>query len=688
MSRSLVSTLAALTLAAWGSQATAAEPAISAHFARIPLGFERQTNGNNDSYVARGNGYAISLRQGSAVIGLQPRPEGASSRISMEFVGGRHVNGAASSELPGRVNYILGNDPKKWRFGLPTYERVTYAGVYPGVDVVYYGSQRQLEFDLVLKPGADPSKVRLRFRGAGKLTSTEEGILKIATDAGDLDLLPAAIYQEVDGVRRKVEGRYALVSKDDVEFRLGKYDKAKALVIDPQITYAGMLGGGTGTTQGIGIAVDSSGNAYAVGYTSAADFSTANPIFPYIGNADAFVAKINAAGTALVYSTYIGGSGTDYLESVGVDSAGNAVAVGYTYSPDFPVASPYQATFNGSSSVPNAVVVKLSPSGTLLYSTYFGGSGLVEGYAVAVNGSGNAYVTGTALTGLPTTSGAFLTANQGANDAYVAKFSPTGSLIYSTYLGGSANDYAFSIAVDGSGNAYVTGSTASSSFTNAPSETLSGGLRAALSGASDGFVAELNPAGSALIYLVYLGGSGSDGGEGIAVDSNGNAYVTGYTTSTDFPTTTGAYQTSAPAGANISHGFVSKLSADGSSVVYSTYLAGNRSDIPYGIAVDPAGDAWVVGSTASDRFPVVSPIEPANSGNPTSLFQTTNGANSWVPFDTNFSGAAAGRVGGSHEFQRYHRRYGRRRVPNNQRRIVLVASKQRVVQLPVEEPGE
>ncbi len=628
------------TLVTWGLNLVAATPPATERYLRLPLAFERQTDGKQDSYTARGNGYAVGLRDGNAVIGVQPGADGAAARVSMEFAGGRHVIGAPSSELPGKVNYIRGNDPKQWRYGLPTYERVTYEGVYPGVDVVYYGSQRQLEFDLVLKPGADPSKVRLRFSGAGPLKVGDDGGLVIECDGGVLRVPLPAVYQEFPGGRHAVEASYALIAGNEVAFRVNAYDRTKPLVIDPTIVYSGLLiGDQTGTGYGERVAVDSSDNVYVAGYTSVTDFATVNPAFPqYSGSTDGFVEKINAAGTAVLYSTYIGGRNTENLYGIAVDSAGEAWVTGQTNSPDFPVSGgAYQSTLAGTGN--NAVVLKLSATGSLLYSTFLAGTGGSNGYAMAVDSAGSAYAAGSAGLGFPTTTGAYLTTFMGGStDGFLAKFSPSGSLTYATYVGGAAQDWIYGVAVDSSGSAYVAGQTYSNSFPNAPT----GGAQSSFTGGTDAFVAKVNASGSALSYFTYLGGAGSAWANAIAVDVGGNAFFAGGMEAFDVPTTPGVLQPTSGigAGSGLDRIFVAKLNAAGSAFLYVTCLDGNRFDYLSGLAIDSAGNAIVTGRTDSDRFPSVNAVQGTLLGNPTGLFQTTNAAASWSAFDANLPGEA------------------------------------------------
>jgi len=518
----------------------------------------------------------------------------------------------AGRELPGKVNYIHGNDPSKWRMGLPTYEQVTERSVYPGIDVVYRDNAQQLEFDLVVRPGADVNAVRVRFAGADAVSLDPSGAVEVRTKSGDLKLLLPVIYQEVEGRRKSMRGSYKLLRNREVAFQVEDYDRKQTLVIDPTISYFALLGGGTYSNSGSAVAVDSSGNAYLAGTTAASDFPVVNAAYPQLdGSYDGFVFKINAAGTALIYSTYIGGSGDDHLTAIAVDSTGAVWVTGWTSSPDFPTLNAYQSSFGGDL---DAIVFKLSPSGSLAYSTYLGGNGLDEGYGVAVDPADNAYVAGwTTISGFPVTAGSYLSAYQRSGDAFVAKFTSTGALTYSTFLGGSNIDAAYSVAADSSGNAYVTGNTNSTSFPGAPA----GGAYPTLAGGIDAFVAKLNPTGTALLYFTYLGGSLEDSGTSIAVDASGNAYAGGYTHSPDLPVTPGTLQASAfgPAGTVLAHGFVAKLNPAGSAFSYVTYLGGNRTDYIWGLGIDAAGNVLVSGYTDSDQFPVANPVETTIAGN-------------------------------------------------------------------------
>jgi len=383
---------------------------------------------------------------------------------------------------------------------------------------------------------------------------------------------------------------------------VGSYDPTQLLVIDP-LVYSTYIGG-SGTDRGYAIAVDGSGNAYVTGFTRSTDYDVTPGAFQTTyggGLEDVFVTKLNAAGTALVYSTYIGGIIDDYGTAIAVDGSGNAYVTGYTSSTNYPVTPGAFQTTNGG--IRDVFVTKLNATGTaLVYSTYIGGSGEDYGYGIAVDGSGNAYVTGyTWSTNYPVTPGAFQTTKSttllSERDVFVTKLNATGTaLVYSTYLGGSDSDYGYAIAVDGSGNAYVTGYTLSTDYDVTP-----GAFQTRKEGGADVFVTKLNATGTALVYSTYIGGSGSDRGNAIAVDGSGNAYVTGETNSTNYDVTPGAFQTTNGGGWDV---FVTKLNATGTALVYSTYIGGSDNDEGNAIAVDGSGNAYVTGETSSTDYDI------------------------------------------------------------------------------------
>jgi hypothetical protein len=581
----------------------------AAAYGQLPLSFEANQGQSAPqvSFLAHGPSSTLFLTGGGgAVLALGPGGSGPGDVLDLQLLGANPSPAAAGQGLlPGVSNYLLGSDPGGWHTGIPNYAAVAYRGVYAGIDLLYHGNGRQLEYDFRVAAGADPGQVRLGFAGAEGLSLDGPGDLVLQTAAGAVVEQAPVLYQEGGGgTRQAVSGGYVLEGDGTVGFRVGAYDRSRPLVIDPTLVYSTYLGG-SGDDAALGIAVDGSGNAYVTGTTFSRDFPTTAGAFQTAGGfEDAFVAKLDAAGSALVYSTYLGGRGQALGYGIAVDGSGNAYVTGFTNG-DFPTtAGAFQTAPGG---VPDAFVAKLDAAGTaLLYSTYLGGSGADQGYGIAVDGSGNAYVTGfTNSSNFPTTAGALQTSLPGITNAFVAKLDAAGTaLLYSTYLGGSNLDAALGIAVDGSGNAYVTGSTRSTDF-----PTTAGAFQTSLPGRENAFVAKLDAAGTALVYSTYLGGSSFDAARGIAVDGSGNAYVTGSTFSRDFPTTAGALQTSYGGGG--SDAFVAKLDAAGTALLYSTYLGGSTgsgideplTDLGNGIAVDGSGNAYVTGYTESTDFP-------------------------------------------------------------------------------------
>ena len=370
--------------------------------------------------------------------------------LSSTFVGANpQPQVVGLDRLAGTSNYFIGSDPSQWHTNIANYGQVEYQNLYPGVDLVFYGNQRQLEYDYVVAPGTDPSVIKLAFDGAESMTIDGQGDLVLHTSAGDVMEDAPVVYQESGGIRQPVSGQFVVEGDGQVGFALGAYDHTQPLVIDPVLSYSTYLGG-TGLDQSYGIAVDAAGNAYVTGTTDSADFPTTTGAFQTTsgGGYDAFVTKLNPTGTALVYSTYLGGTSVDFGEHIAVDRAGNAYVTGYTTSTNFPTTvGAFQTTSGGGY---DAFVTKLNPTGTVVYSTYLGGSGDEIGWGIAVDTAGYAYVTGqTDSTDFPTTTGAFQTTSGGGYDAFVTKLNPTGTaLVYSTYLGGTLNDWGDDIAVD------------------------------------------------------------------------------------------------------------------------------------------------------------------------------------------------------------------------------------------------
>ncbi len=508
--------------------------------------------------------------------------------------------------LPHKCNYFLGNDPSKWRTDVPNYSAVKYRDIYPGIDLKYYGDGHSLKYDFIVNPGADPSRIRIEYDGVNSLSVNTQGELVVSTKFGDvIERVPYA-YQKIGGKRREIPCRYVILDGTKFGFVLDNdYDRSQPLYIDPELVYSTYLGGsptdgGYGDDYGYAIAVDSSGNAYVTGMTSSFDFPTTPGGYDttYNGAWDSFVTKLSASGSSLVYSTYLGGSSGDAGYGVTANAEGCAYVTGATYSSDFPTANPYQGSLDGGA---DAFVTKLSASGSsLIFSTYLGGSGGEWGNAIAVDSSGNAYVTGaTGFSDFPTEN-PYDGSYNGAWDSFVTKLSASGSsLVYSTYLGGSDYDEGYSIAVDGSGNAYVTGYTESSDF------PMVNPYDEGFNGYEDIFVTKLSASGISLVYSTYLGGSSRDRGYGVTANAEGCAYVTGETYSSDFPTANpydGTLDGSIDA-------FVTKFSTSGNSLVYSTYLGGSGNDWGRGIAVDGSGNAYVTGFTTSSDFPMVNPYQ-------------------------------------------------------------------------------
>jgi hypothetical protein len=634
------------------------------NYGRLPLAFESnqgQTDGRV-KFLSRGRGYALFLTADEAVLSLRkPAGKGLAARsghgggaqhqhaaapeslesplafstsgsmeksahnvedaaapssfprfaesgdgpvLRMRLVGANAIASVTGAdELPGKSNYFIGNDPENWRTNVANYAKVKYRNVYPGVDMVYYGNQAgQLEYDFVVAPGADPAAINLEV-GAGPIQGRNgnprrapleiaaDGDLVVKVDGGEVRFHQPVIYQtDSTGNREFLEGRYTLDPQSHVGFQVAPYDHARALCIDPVLIYSTYLGG-TGPDQGSAIAVDSSGSAYVAGYTYSNNFPVLGGFQGSLqGEVSAFVTKLSADGSSLVYSTYIGGSAgasgpTTAASGIAVDSSGSAYVTGYTTATNFPTQSPFQGGLQGAES---AFVTKLSADGSsLVYSTYLGGPDTISG------------------TGQP--------------------LSP-------------ASNSAAAIAVDSSGSAYVTGFTNSTDFPTQNPFQGSCDLRLGNCD-SPAFVTKLSPDGSSLVYSTYLQGTGP-GSPGtccyltdvvpyaIAVDSSGDAYLTGETNSAIFPVTQNAFQQSCVIEYYeaieytfcYTWGFVTKLSADGSSLDYATYLGGigvwetPAGSIGTGIAVDSSGEAYISGTTASTTFPTMNAFQGSLQG--------------------------------------------------------------------------
>jgi hypothetical protein len=650
----------------------------------LPLSFETN-QGQTDmrvKFLSHGPGYDLFLTGDEAVLNvgrpsaderapfslqsgipnvspptLNYAPRTSGTVLRMRLVGANADAAVIGGEaLPGKVNYFIGNDPKKWRTNIPTYARVKCQGVYSGVDLVYYGNWGgQLEYDFVVAPGADVRSIRLSFQGAGGIrVDKRTGDLVLPLDGSELRFRKPLMYQPASGPelstdRQGINGRFILTGRNQIGFQVGAYDRHAPLIIDPSLTYSTYLGGSK-INFGTRVAVDASGSIYVTGITNSGDFPTTSGVFDSMLHSgvpcssafhgevtfscpDAFVTKLNPAGTGLVYSTYLGGSQADGATGISVDGTGNAYVTGTTGSVDFPTTPGAFQTVAGIGRA-HAFATKLNTTGSaLIYSTYLAGSRDDVSTISALDSSGNLYVAGlTTSPNFPTTPGAFQTTLAPGSctvaawnvdacaDGFIAKLNAQGSaLVYSSYLGGSNEDAVFGLAVDSAGSAYATGATLSTDFPIA--NALQSSFGATNCGTAPGgnpatcfhaFVTKVNPEGTGLSYSTYLSGNGYDAGFGIAVDASGAAYVTGATNSSQFPTTSAAAQSTFGGGScgnplnpfNCADAFVAKLAPTGSSLEYSTYLGGTNFDFGMSIAVDSAGNAHVVGGTNSLDFPI------------------------------------------------------------------------------------
>jgi uncharacterized repeat protein (TIGR01451 family) len=651
---------------------------VNVDFGKVPLSFEAnrgQTDARVD-YLSRGKGYTLLLTRDQAVLRLEK-----DSLLRMKLLGTSGTAAASGlDQLPGLANYFRGHDPSKWHTGIPTYQKVKYTAVYPGVDLVYYGNQGRLEHDFIVAPGADPSKIVLSFEGAQPRID-RQGDLCLTIAGSEVRFQKPVVYQASGGGKHSVDGRYALAG-NTVRFELGAYDHNRELTIDPLLVYSSYLGGSS-NDYGQGIAVDSQGSAYVTGLTYSTDFPTENPIYAAGGIYEVFVTKLNSFGTALIYSTYIGGSNVNDESSandIAVDGEFNAYVGGTTDADDFPVtvgafqtvcAPSGYANGNytpdcGPGQYNNAFLTKINPAGSaLVYSTFLGGTNGTTITGVAVDSAGEAYVGGStsSVQGLdqppyyafPTTSGALLPGTQnspgyGSWYAFFTKFDTAGAnLLYSTLYGSQTlpnvqasgynqwPTYGTAVAIDADGDAYITGYTISGNIpvTTGAFQTiarpLTGGPNATEILGYRAFVAKFDPSQSgaaSLIYGTYLGGTGGSGGDasdeatGIAVDASGNAYITGLAGSPNFPTTAGAFQRTCDSdgGVGCATAFITKLNSTGSDPVYSTML-GNQAN-GSGSAVTAsrirvnAGGDAFVTGYTGGGFPLENPIQSYLGGSP------------------------------------------------------------------------
>jgi RHS repeat-associated protein len=623
-------------------------------------------------FLVRGIGGVLAFAPGELALALRTptrkRDSAAGSRdprrpppdrVPPTTVRKRWIGASPTAELtgtlhlPGRANFLIGNDPAKWHINLPTYAGIVTRQLYPGIDLHEQGIDGMLKGTYVVAPGADPKQIRWRYQGADSVSVDATGKLVVSlpapastlTDTEALsstltELAPVA-WQTINERDVAVPVRFNVDPGGIVRFELGAYDMTQPLTIDPVLTYSTYLAG-TGNDYGYGIAVDSAGNSYVTGSTASATFPADGLIQgTNAGGNDVFVSKLNAAGSALIYSTLLGGTGNDEGYDIAVDSAGNAYITGSTYSSGFPTVNPLSGQGSYHNGV-DAFVAKLNAAGSgLIYSTYLGDSADEYSNGIAVDSSGNAYVTGdTQSPNFPTTPGARQTVKDLGYDAFVTKLVWNGTTLsygYSTFLGGNVNDHGRGVVVDGLGNAYVVGDTTSTVFpTVNPRQSACGDTAPSC---WDAFVTKLNSSGSAYIYSTYLGGNYSESAWSIAIDVSGSAYVTGETASTNFPTTLGAFQPTDLIGTDA---YVTKLVWNGTTLSYgySTYLGGSGTDDGDGIAVDSAGNAFITGATTSTDFPTRSPLQSANGGGTDAFVTWLNATGAMLMYSTYLGGSS------------------------------------------------
>jgi len=610
-----------------------------AAYGRLPIAFEENLGQSNSEvrFLARGHGYALFLTETEAVFRLRAEVGSATaggqgareSVIRISMPGSNSEPQVQEEELqPGKTNYLVGNDPSRWHRGVPSYGRVKYHDVYPGIDAEYYGNQNQLETDFVVAAGSNPAAIQLHIEGAKALQFGSRGDLVIATPSGDLTLRRPDAYQDLNGVRREVAANFSLQGPSSLGIEVGPYDSTQALVIDPVVVYSTYLGGANGglslaINTATAIAVDSNDDAYVLGSTDTLDFPTTSGALQTQNTTNetyAFITKFNSTGTGLIYSTLLGGSKGAGGAGIAIDSSGDAYVTGGTVSTDFPVTnSAIQSVFPAGNLEGTVYFAELDPNGaTLLYSTYLGGNGYSDVPAgIALDANDDAYITGyTSSTNFPVTPTALQLTNNsggalsvGGNNVFLSRIDPTkvglNSLIYSTYLGGSGTDEGTAIAVDANQNAYLTGSAGSSNFPLTANAFQSNWIGPS----TDTFVARVDTVNSILVYSTFLGGGAShpDTGNCIAVDSNANAYVGGMTYDTEFPTTAGAFETTFPGAAGIFTGFVAKFdtaaATSGASLVWATYLGGTISgDQPHALQIDSQDNVYLAGETWSGEL--------------------------------------------------------------------------------------
>jgi hypothetical protein len=655
-------------------------------YGRLPLAFEANEGQSpaGIQFLSRGEGYDLSLMSREADLTLrQPAAGGSSAKRPARFGGANSVrvhnrprSNEKQSELRMRlagsnpdasltgvertgtkINYFIGNDPKKWHTDVPAYAKVKYGSVYPGVDLIFYGNQGEFEYDFVVAPGADPKVIALNIEGASKMRLDARGNLIMSLRGGAVELKKPNVYQEINGARREVVGNYTIATNHEVRFALANYDRTQPLTIDPVVTYATYFGGSgnaNGGDAGSAIALDAAGDAYITGTTSSADLVLKNngitgvPGSVTSGSTTAFVAELNPTGTASLYVTYLGGSTADGGDAIAVDAGNNVYLTGFTESTDFPVNStnaPFQAVPPASvgGGFGSAFVTRLNPAlagiAQLVYSTYLGGDGSAnggdEGHGIAVDGNGDAFVTGETFspTNFPTknaTAPFTSTLTSPLSNTFVAEIdtnaASTASLMLLGYFGGTGagvpitspfffpfGDLASGIAIDSTSNVYIVGTTTSKDFPTQGAQISACNIATNNTAAFLSVINVATPAAPTLVYSTCMAGDTAENGNAIALGPNNIAYLTGGTFSSagSFPLTTNTIPLGFPGApppgvpnANSPVAFVSTVNTSTGALTYSTLLGGNNGDVGFGIAVDAQGIAYVVGQTSSGDFPL------------------------------------------------------------------------------------
>ncbi len=571
----------------------------------LPLAFESNEGqaGAGVRFLARSPGFTLLLEESGSAMYVLPGPSGGTAGLLRLIVEGGAGRPAASGEelLASRTNFYGGSDPRRWRESVPNYRAVRFTGVYDGIDLRWRSESRQIEYEFLLQPGAEPGAIGLRFAGARRVRLAREGHLLVDVPAGTLRFRRPLAYQEASGRRVAVPVSYSLAGAR-ASFRVGPYDRRRPLIIDPVVSFSTYLGGG-GFDAAYGVAMNSSGEAYVTGETASADFP-GTPTRMRSGR-EAFVTRLKRDGSAVLYTTILASGSDDAGAAIAVGASGEAYVAGVAGGSGFPVTpGALQTTFPGA---PAGFVARLDNSGRLVYCTYLGG-GTTSLTGIAVDSGGNAYVTGyTSAVGFPVTPSApQAVLGGGWSDALLVKLAPDGSrLLYSTLLGGAGADVSRAVAVDAAGRACIAGTTDSRNL------AVRSALQAQLGGGSDAFLGCLNPAGTAWAYLTYLGGGGQDKAQALALDAAGNAYVAGATYSQNFPVSSTPFQSANHGGYDA---FVSKVDAAGGGLLYSTLLGGGGADSAQAIAVDAGGRAWVAGFTASLDFPIRNAWQARNAG--------------------------------------------------------------------------